>query len=83
MAVRKSPFTCGFRCGRKIQTSKMPSSQIFRAFSPKGWFGLYEGRLSPLEGMVTLIIYLIINWFYLAYLLASTGVNQESVNRHR
>lgn len=66
-----------------IQTSKMPFSQILRVFRPKGWFCFYEGKLSPLEGMVTLIIYLIINQYYLGYLFIFTGVNQGSVNRQR
>lgn len=53
----------------------MPFSHILRVFRPRGWFCLYEGKLSPLEGMVTLMIYLIINQYYLGYLLIFTGAN--------
>lgn len=66
-----------------MQTPKMPFCQFLRVFRPKGWFFFYEGKFSPLEGMVTLIIYLIINQYYLGYLLIFTGVNQWSVNWHR
>lgn len=61
----------------------MPFPQILRVFRPKGCFCLYESKLSPLEGMVTLIIYLIINHYYLGCLLIFAGVNQGSVNWHR
>lgn len=80
--VRKSWFMSRFRCGRNanIQNAFSPDFKLFR---PKSWFCIYEGKFSPLEGMVTLIIYLIINLYYLGYLLIFTGVNQGSVNWHR
>lgn len=53
----------------------MPFPHILRVFRPRGWCCLYEGKLSPLEGMVTLMIYLIINQYYLGYLLIFTGAN--------